>query len=215
MLFINDILETTCMTGDEVREILKKNGIGLVELSDKLGITNQALNNRLYAKFFKPEYLTQINEVLGKDLFGLTDTPDKGQKILDIRVCAGQGIGLDGDENKVLEFVNIPAFRGSYGLIVYGESMYDKYKPGDAVFVRPVYSTNDIDFGRCYVLITASDRLLKSVYQSKIGDEYLRLCSYNTKQTPAGEREYPDREIMKSDILYLYKVIGKLERDQI
>lgn len=203
------------MTGPEVKEILLKNGIVLSDLANNLGMTPQTLNGRLGVKYFKPEYMTQINEILGRDLFGLNDTPDKGQKILDIRVCAGQGIGLDGDENKVLEFVNIPAFKGSYGLIVYGESMYDKYKPGDAVFVRPVYSTNDIDFGRCYVLITASDRLLKSVYQSKISDKYLRLCSYNTKQTPAGEREFPDREIMKSDILYLYKVIGKLERDQI
>jgi len=80
------------MTGEEVRDILKKNGIGLVELADKLGITNQALNSRFYAKSFRPEYLQQINEILGKDLFGLSDTSDKGQKILDIRVCAGQGM---------------------------------------------------------------------------------------------------------------------------
>ncbi len=40
------------MTGEEVRDILKKNGIGLVELADKLGITNQALNSRFYAKSF-------------------------------------------------------------------------------------------------------------------------------------------------------------------
>jgi hypothetical protein len=203
------------MTGEEVRDILKKNGIGLVELADKLGITNQALNSRFYAKSFRPEYLQQINEILGKDLFGLSDTADKGQKILDIRVCAGQGIGLHGDENKVLEFVNIPSFKGSYGLVVYGESMYDKYKSGDVVFVRPVTSTRDIDFGRCYVVITPSDRLLKAVYQSKLGDEYLKLCSYNAKLNPSGEREYPDRDINKSDILYLYKVIGRLEREEI
>ncbi|PWM24166.1 MAG: hypothetical protein DBX48_08790 [Limosilactobacillus fermentum] len=203
------------MTGEEVREILKKNGIGLVELADNLGITNQALNSRFYAKVFKPEYLAQINEVLGRDLFGLSDTPEKGQKILDIRVCAGSGIGLDGNENKVLEFVNIPAFKGSYGLVVYGESMYDKYKPGDVVFVNHVTSTRDIDFGRCYVVITPNDRLLKSIYQSKLGDEYLRLCSYNTKLNPAGDREYPDRDINKNDILYLYKVVGRLEREQL
>ncbi len=203
------------MTGDEVREILKKNGVVLSDLSDKLGLSNQAFSNRLSVKYFKPEYLQQINEVLGRDLFGLSDTPDKGQKILDIRVCAGQGIGLHGDENKVLEFVNIPAFRGSYGLVVYGESMYDKYKSGDVVFVRPVTSSRDIDFGRCYVVITPSDRLLKSIYQSKLGDEYLKLCSYNAKLNPSGEREYPDRDIPKSDILYLYKVIGRLEREEI
>lgn len=203
------------MTGDEVRDILKKNGINLSALAEKIGISNQSLNSRFNVKYFKPEYLQQMNEVLGRDLFGLSDTPDKGQKILDIRVCAGQGIGLHGDENKVLEFVNIPAFRGSYGLVVYGESMYDKYKSGDVVFVKPVTSSRDIDFGRCYVVITPSDRLLKSIYQSKLGDEYLKLCSYNAKLNPSGEREYPDRDIPKSDILYLYKVIGRLEREQI
>lgn len=203
------------MTGDEVRDILKKNGINLSALAEKIGISNQSLNSRFNVKYFKPEYLQQMNEVLGRDLFGLSDTPDKGQKILDIRVCAGQGIGLHGDENKVLEFVNIPAFRGSYGLVVYGESMYDKYKSGDVVFVRPVTSSRDIDFGRCYVVITPSDRLLKSIYQSKLGDEYLKLCSYNAKLNPSGEREYPDRDIPKSDILYLYKVIGRLEREEI
>lgn len=203
------------MSGDEVREILKKNGIGLVELADKIGITNQALNNRLYAKSFKTEYLEQINDVIGKDIFGLSDQTDKGQAILDIRVCAGMGIGLEGNENKITEYVNIPSFKGCYGLTVYGESMYDRYKPGDVVFVRPITSTNDIDYGRCYVIITTSDRLLKTIYQSRRGDEWLKLCSHNAKLTPSGEREYPDREIHKSEILFLYKVVGKLEREQL
>lgn len=198
-----------------MREILKKNGIGLVELADKIGITNQALNNRLYAKSFKTEYLEQINDVIGKDIFGLSDQTDKGQAILDIRVCAGMGIGLEGNENKVTEYVNIPSFKGCYGLTVYGESMYDRYKPGDVVFVRPITSTNDIDYGRCYVIITTSDRLLKTIYQSRRGDEWLKLCSHNAKLTPSGEREYPDREIHKSEILFLYKVVGKLEREQL
>lgn len=203
------------MSGDEVREILKKNGIGLVELADKIGITNQALNNRLYAKSFKTEYLEQINDVIGKDIFGLSDQTDKGQAILDIRVCAGMGIGLEGNENKVTEYVNIPSFKGCYGLTVYGESMYDRYRPGDVVFVKQITSTNDIDYGRCYVVITSSDRLLKTIYQSRRGEEWLKLCSYNAKLTPSGEREYPDREIHISEIRFLYKVVGKLEREQL
>lgn len=198
-----------------MREILKKNGVVLSELADKLGLSNQALSNRLSVKYFKPEYMEQINKVLEKDLFGQSDTPEKGQKVLDIRVCAGMGIGLEGDENKVVEWVNIPSFRGCLGLTVYGESMYDKYKPGDTVFVRPVLSANDIDYGRCYVVITAYDRILKTIYQSKYGPDFLKLCSYNAKLNPSGEREYPDRDISKSDILFLYKVVGKLEREQI
>jgi hypothetical protein len=203
------------MTGNEVKKILLDNGFVLSEIAEKIGITPQSLQARLGVKYFKPEYIQELNGILGRDLFGVSNSLEEGQKILDIRVCAGHGIGLDGNENKVLEIVNIPHFQGCYGLTVYGESMWDKYKPGETVFVRPITSPNDIDYGRCYVVITSNDRLLKSIYQSKYGPDYLKLCSYNAKVNPSGEREYPDREISKEDILFLYKVVGKLEREQL
>lgn len=203
------------MTGNEVKKILLDNGFVLSEIAEKIGITPQSLQARLGVKYFKPEYIQELNGILGRDLFSVSNSLEEGQKILDIRVCAGHGIGLDGNENKVLEIVNIPHFQGCYGLTVYGESMWDKYKPGETVFVRPITSPNDIDYGRCYVVITSNDRLLKSIYQSKYGPDYLKLCSYNSKVNPSGEREYPDREISKEDILFLYKVVGKLEREQL
>ena len=203
------------MTGNEVKKILLENGYVLAEIAEKIGITPQSFQARLAVRFFKPEYLEQLNQILGKNLFDINETSDKGQAILDIRVCAGMGIGLEGNENKVTEYVNIPSFKGCYGLTVYGESMYDRYKPGDVVFVRPITSTNDIDYGRCYVIITTSDRLLKTIYQSRRGDEWLKLCSHNAKLTPSGEREFPDREIHISEIRFLYKVVGKLEREQL
>jgi transcriptional regulator with XRE-family HTH domain len=67
------------MTGEEVRDILKKNGIGLVELADILGISNQAFYSRFYAKSFRPEYLQQINEILGKDLSACLILPTKAK----------------------------------------------------------------------------------------------------------------------------------------
>ena len=50
-------------------------------------------------------------------------TTNKDIKILDIRVCAGQGIGFDGDENEIIGYVNIPEFAGCYGITVYGLSL--------------------------------------------------------------------------------------------
>ena len=44
---------------------------------------------------------------------------DEKQPILDIRVCAGNGIGLEGDENKITEWVSIPAFKGCRGIMVF------------------------------------------------------------------------------------------------
>ena len=73
---------------------------------------------------------------------------DKDIKILDIRVSAGHGIGFDGDENKILGYVNIPNFSGCYGVTVYGDSMYDKYSSGDIVFVREIKDKREIEGGQ-------------------------------------------------------------------
>lgn len=132
-------------------------------------------------------------------------------KILDIRVCAGHGIGFDGDENKVVGYVNIPDFTGCYGITVYGDSMYDKYMSGDTIFVREIKDKDLIDNGQPYVVITNEDRLLKLIYIEKTG---LKLVSYNPICNPDGRRRYPDMEIDGNQILHLYKVVGKLARTQ-
>lgn len=136
---------------------------------------------------------------------------EKDIKILDIRVCAGHGIGFDGDENKVVGYVNIPDFTGCYGITVYGDSMHDKYMLGDTIFVREIKDKTLIDNGQPYVVITKEDRLLKLVYIEKTG---LKLVSYNPICNPDGRRRYPDMEIDGSQILHLYKVVGKLARTQ-
>lgn len=132
-------------------------------------------------------------------------------KILDIRVCAGHGIGFDGNENKVMGYVNIPEFVGCYGITVFGDSMYNMYMPGDVIFVREIKEKDMIDNGQPYVIITTEDRLLKMVYAE---DDGLKLVSYNTVCNPDGRRKYPDMKIEGSQILHLYKVVGKLARTQ-
>ena len=141
-------------------------------------------------------------------------TTNKDIKILDIRVCAGQGIGFDGDENEIIGYVNIPEFAGCYGITVYGDSMYDMYMSGDTIFVREIKDKHNIDNGQPYVIRTKEDRLLKMIH---IDYERKRtiLSSYNNATNPDGKRKYPDMEIdIDSDILYLYKVVGKLARTQ-
>ena len=137
---------------------------------------------------------------------------DKDIKILDIRVSAGHGIGFDGDENKILGYVNIPNFSGCYGVTVYGDSMYDKYSSGDIVFVREIKDKREIEGGQSYVVITNEDRYLKMIY---IEDGKLKLVSYNNAINPDGRRKYPDMLIEGEQIKFLYKVVGRLERTQI
>lgn len=137
---------------------------------------------------------------------------DKDIKILDIRVSSGHGIGFDGDENKILGYVNIPNFSGCYGVTVYGDSMYDKYSSGDIVFVREIKDKREIEGGQSYVVITNEDRYLKMIY---IEDGKLKLVSYNNAINPDGRRKYPDMLIEGEQIKFLYKVVGRLERTQI
>lgn len=137
------------------------------------------------------------------------------QPVLDIRVSAGNGIGLEGDENKIMEWVSIPAFKGCKGIMVFGDSMYDKYKSGDVIFVRPIEGRDDVDFGQCYVVITREDRYIKNLYESTKGDNFVTMVSYNMELNPDGRRKFPDRDIPKADILFLYKVAGKLRRNQL
>ena len=206
------------VTGKEVRYTLSQNNINLAWLSQQLGITPQTLQSRLNAQEFKRGYMLEITNVIGRDIFGLDNeqgNPLMKQPVLDIRVCAGNGVGLEGDENKVAEYVSIPSMQGCIGLTVYGDSMTPQYTAGDVVFVRPIPVVDFIDYGHTYLVITTSDRLLKNLHPSKLGNEYLRLVSINEDTNRHGDRLYPDSDISRTDILYLYKVVGSLRREQI
>lgn len=169
------------------------------------------LDDDMYEQILKtkaPEAIQEMSSLVG------FDKVDK-QPVLDIRVCAGNGIGLEGDENKIVEWVSIPAFKGCKGIMVFGDSMYDKYNSGDVIFVRPIEGRADVDFGQCYVVITREDRYIKNLYESTKGDNYVTMVSYNMELNPDGRRKFPDRDILKEDILFLYKVAGKLRRNQL
>lgn len=211
-------MEKKKLSGKEVRYLLKQNSVNLSWLSEQLGISAQALQERLKAQEFKPAYLLEIINVLGKDIFGIHGDDGNSllkQPILDIRVCAGNGIGLEGNENKVDEYVSIPSMQGCIGLTVYGDSMTPRYCAGDVVFVRPIPVVDDIDFGATYLVITQADRLLKNIYPSATSEDSLRLTCINEDVNRFGDRLYPDRDIKKENIIYLYKVVGSLSRSQI
>jgi hypothetical protein len=176
------------------------------------------MQERLKAQEFKQAYLIEISNILGKDVFSLQGSDGTSllkQPILDIRICAGNGIGLEGSENKIEEYVSIPSMQGCIGLTVYGDSMMPKYKAGDVVFVRPIPVIDDIDYGSTYLVITVADRLLKNIYPSKHSDDCLRLSCFNEEVNRFNERIYPDREIKKENIIFIYKVVGSLNRTQI
>lgn len=193
----------------EIDEEWLCHGVGTMIKDDLITSAQMSLNERDFKK--KITEMPMLYTLPNSDL----DDNENKQPILDIRVCAGNGIGLEGDENKIMDWVSIPAFKGCKGIMVFGDSMYDKYKSGDVIFVRPIQGRDDVDYGQCYVVITREDRYIKNLYESAKGDSYVTMVSYNMDLNPDGRRVFPDRDVAKNDVLFLYKVVGKLRRNQL
>ena len=211
----------TTMSGKEARYILKQNNVNLSWLSEQLNILPQSLQSRLNASEFKVAYQMEINALLGKRIFDV-DMPStivevQGRiPVIDMRVSAGFGVSLlDGNEQRINEYVTMEGLNGCVGVYVYGESMLPEYKAGDIVFVRQVIDADSIDYGRPYIIVTRDDRVLKCIYPSKHDADLLRLTSLNEETNRHGDRLFPDKEIKKEAILFIYKVVGLFRREQI
>ena len=211
----------TQMSGKEARYILKQNSVNLSWLAEQLNILPQSLQSRLNASEFKIAYQMEINALLGKRIFDV-DMPStivevQGRiPVIDMRVSAGFGVSLlDGNEQRINEYVTMEGLNGCVGVYVYGESMLPEYKAGDIVFVRQVIDADSIDYGRPYIIVTRDDRVLKCIYPSKHDADLLRLTSLNEETNRHGDRLFPDREVRKDNILFIYKVVGLFRREQI
>ena len=211
----------TTLSGKEARYILKQNNINLAWLAEQIGIKPQSFQSRLNATTFSVPYQLEINNITGKRIFDIDMAPSivetKGRiPVIDMRVSAGFGVELlDGHEDRISEYVTMEGLNGCVGIYVYGDSMNPEYKAGDIVFVRRLTDASEIDYGRAYVIVTQNERVLKCIYQSKHDADCLRLTSFNEDTNRHGDRLFPDKEIKKENILYIYKVVGMFRREQI
>ena len=211
----------TTLSGKEARYILKQNNINLAWLAEQIGIKPQSFQSRLNATTFSVPYQLEINNITGKRIFDIDMAPSitetKGRiPVIDMRVSAGFGVELlDGHEDRISEYVTMEGLNGCVGIYVYGDSMNPEYKAGDIVFVRRLTDASEIDYGRAYVIVTQNERVLKCIYQSKHDADCLRLTSFNEETNRHGDRLFPDKEIKKDNILFIYKVVGMFRREQI
>lgn len=187
------------MEGNEVRKALQANHINLAWLSEQWGITPQALSSRLNAKTFKPGYLIEITQILGKDIFGVGVKSER-QPVLN--VSANSTATLHADNYPVIEYVSVPHFSGCVGVIYFGRDAEPKYNVGDTVFLR---QADGITPGQTYFVFTKSERFIRAILPATNDDAY-RLVPLNPS--------YPEQEIKKKDIQQAYKVFGAISREQ-
>ena len=155
------------LSGKEARYILHQNNVNLAWLAQQLGIKAQSLNSRLHSEEFKVGYQIEINNILGERIFDVQMNESiqevRGRiPVIDIRVSAGfERPLMEGDEHRIVEYVTMEGLNDCVGVSVYGDSMSPEYRPGDVIFVRRILDISDIDYGRAYIIITRSERVLK------------------------------------------------------
>lgn len=216
---------TTTLSGKEARYILHQNRINQAWLSEKLGIKPQSLISRLNAAVFKVRYQMEINKVTGRRIFDVdTDIPDVKNDanripIVDLRQVADtyklsiEEIIKSGDIQPN-EYVTMSGLNGCVGIVVYGDDMAPEYKSGDILFIRQESEINNIVYGRPYLIVTKTERLFKCIYQSTQNNDFLRLVSLNEIVNKHNDRLYPDHEIRRDTIQYIYRVEGLFRREQ-
>lgn len=215
----------TKLSGKEARYILQQNNVNLSWLSELLGIKPQSLQSRLNATTFSPENQLMINKVTGRRIFDIDiDIPDieadaNRIPVLDLRTAAGfEYVTLEDtmtlQNPPVAEYVTMSGLKGCVGLYVYGDSMSPEYRAGDIVFVRKEPELDGIDYGRAYMIVTASERVLKCIYKSNHDADLIRLVSINEDVNRHGDRLFPDREVRKDNIIAVYRVEGVFRRER-
>lgn len=187
------------MDGNEVRKALQDNHINLAWLAEEWGISPQALSSRLNAKMFKPGYLIEITQILGKDIFG-TGMKTELQPVLNI--SANSTASLNTGNYPVIEYVSVPYFSGCVGIYYFRYDAEPRYMFGDVIFLQ---ETCNIIPGQIYLFFLGSNWLIRRVLPSDSDSAY-NLVALNSF--------YPDYEVCKNDILQAYKIVGTISREQ-
>lgn len=72
------------MTGNELKRKLLSEGVGITELAGRLGLSQQAFSNRLTVKNVKPEFIRQIEEIVGFKINPVTSNSTETQQFIDL-----------------------------------------------------------------------------------------------------------------------------------
>lgn len=197
------------MQGFEVRKILQAHHVNLAWLAQQLSLSPQGLNSRLNAQVFKPAYLQEITNVLQKDIFGFV-TSD-AQPVVTLPVCEEQPKDINASNYPIAEYISVPSFVGCVGIVYYSKDALPKYDKGDVIFIKP--ETRGITFGQKYFVVTRNEKTIRLIYSGR-EKGLLRLVTLNTEVSKKGVSLYPDFEIAEKDILFLYKIVGSISREQ-
>lgn len=200
------------MKGEEVKKILRANGITHKMLADSFGTTVQNIGSLLSKDDVRTGLLEDISKATGIPLqdffvgtkgaikFNQTAEPNT-VPLLPIFAQAGSLTGWsEGIEEVKCERVISPVNDVDMAVHIYGESMYPDIPNGSVVYVRRINPRAFVEWGRAYILDTVNGPLLKYLTPGA-DEEHIRCVSANH------DPMYAPFEVLKEDILGIYRVV--------
>lgn len=204
------------MTGKELKEILRRDGVNLLRLSEALGFDSDArLHSALKADDVKTGLLEKIANATNKSVsyyisHGVESTgapvSPHGLPLIPISVVAGfSGTDNGGITLNDCTLYDVPEFaqaKADFLIRVSGSSMYPKYSSGDVLACRKIDEITFIQWGKVYVIDSRQGQMVKRLMPAEGDDDSLMCVSDNDK--------YPPFKLPKTEIRSLSIVVGAI-----
>lgn len=219
---------------ERIEYIIKKEGLNKNSFSKAIGISNNVTITRIINERRAPSRATCEKIISAFPLYNLDwlltgegeMLKDKGSQIQLNTNNTNKGVPYFEDIEascSILEMpmstIENPTFYIDYEhfndctayIPVVGDSMYPQYCAGEIVAVKKVNNPNILQWGEAYLVITNSEandlRTIKLVHQSENNDEIILRAS---------NPDYKgDTIIPKKDIISMFIIKGKIERNQL
>lgn len=197
------------MTGNQLKEIIRKSGLTQELAAQKMGITRRTLQN-----WFKMDQLdANISQIVKNVGFSTGESYDeivvrRGHSIRfwdNIEATGGGIMSFDDVKESYTELV-LPDFRDcTDAMKLVGDSMYPRYKSGQIIIFRE-WQENFIEFGQTYLIITKTGyRMVKYIYPSE-KKGHVSCVSENSETFPAFD-------VDQNDIHKIFLVKGSIEQN--
>lgn len=191
------------MTGNQLKEEIRKIGITQEEAANKLKITRRTLQNWFSLPNLDANISQSVKSVLGIDVEINVTQADYGNiKMIPLLPMAAQGGSLNDFIVSVkpddCEKIVSPIKGAEFAMTVSGDSMEPEYPSGAKILLKRINERAFIEWGRVYVLDTCNGSVIKKIMPGPSA-EAVTCVSLN--------EHYPPFEVAFGDMYGMYRVL--------
>lgn len=191
------------MTGNQLKEEIRKIGITQEEAAHKLKITRRTLQNWFSLPNLDANISQSVKSVLGIDVEINVTQADYGNiKMIPLLPMAAQGGSLNDFIVSVkpddCEKIVSPIKGAEFAMTVSGDSMEPEYPSGAKILLKRINERAFIEWGRVYVLDTCNGSVIKKIMPGPSA-EAVTCVSLN--------EHYPPFDVNFGDMYGMYRVL--------